>query len=361
MTLPDLAVPMSYENILKANIAKAKELLPDYTPAQGDDIMIVLQDFSYREMLLREFINEQVRGNFVMTAEGAKLDHLAMTLYGLERLKGAKPTTTATFTLSRALPYDVTIPKGYELLEDGGIYRAHTTEEAVIHSGKTSVTATVELDAFVSSSKARCEIPVEQIPYLSVHQNGDFANGGDMESDEEFRERIRVSLSRTSTAGSRNAYIGYTYAADERISDVSAYRTAPGEVKVVYWADQMDGVMQQRVERTLNAEDVRPLTDHLTIQPATIKTVDVTATLIIPKGSDAAKLTAAAREAVEGLFANPQIGRDVVTSRVIAALASVGVDDVTLAAPASNVVVGDNEIALLGAVNISTQESGDVY
>jgi len=359
--LADLIEPLSYDDILAANIARVKALLPDYTPAQGDDIMLVLQDFSYREMLLREYINEQVRGSFVMTAEGAKLDHLAMTLYGLERLEGSKPTTTATFALSRALPYDVTIPEGYELLEDGGIYRALTTEEAVIEAGETSVTATVELDAFVASSKVRCEIPMTQIPYLSVSQNGDFANGKEDESDEAFRDRIALSLSRTSTAGSRNAYIGHAYAADARILDVSVYRTAPGEVKVVYWSDTIDGVMQERVENTLNADDVRPLTDHLTIQPATVKTVDVTAALVVPKGSDAAKLTAAAREAVEALFAKPQIGRDVTISRIIAALASVGVDDVALEAPSASVTVADDAIAILGAVNITTRESGDVY
>ncbi len=359
--LPDLIEPLSFEEILKANISKVKELLPDYTPAQGDDIMLVLQDFAYREMLLRAFINEQVRGNFLMTATGAKLDHLAMTLYGLERLQGSKPYTTATFTLSVPLSYEVTIPKGYALLEDGGIYHASTTSQAVIQAGDTETTTTIELDAMLSSAKAKTEILVEQIPYLEVKQNGDFANGGDEESDEAFRERIRASLSRTSTAGSRNSYIGYTYAADERIADVSVYRQSAGEVSVIYWSPTMDSVMQQRIEKALNAEDIRPLTDLVSVQSATEVVIDISATLIIAKGFDHAKATATARERINAYFAKPQIGKDIALSQIIGTLIVGGVEDVQLNTPTGNIVITEDAIVLFGQLSLSTQESSDVY
>ena len=361
MKLPDLIEPLSFEEILKDNISKVKELLPDYTPAQGDDIMLVVQDFSYREMMLREFINEQVRGNFLMTATGTKLDHLAMTLYGLERLQGSKPYTTATFTLSVPLSYEVTIPKGYALLEDGGIYHASTTSQAVIQAGDTQAVATIELDAMLTHSKVRTEIPVEQIPYLEVKQNGDFTNGGDKESDEEFRGRIRSSLSHTSTAGSRNSYIGYTYAADERIADVSVYRQSAGEVKVVYWSPSMDSVMQQRIESALSAEDIRPLTDLVSVKNATEAVIDISATLIITKGFDPAKATADARERIDAYFAKPQIGKDIKLSQIIGNLIVGGVEDVQLNTPTGSITIAKDAIALLGQLSLSTQESGDVY
>ncbi|ADV47025.1 baseplate J/gp47 family protein [Nitratifractor salsuginis] len=361
MSLPDLVPPLSYEEILEANVRRAKEMLPGYIPAQGDDVMLVLQAFSYRELLLRNLIDQNTRANFLSTAEGAYLDHLAETRYGLYRLQGSKPYTTATFSLSKPLDYDVVIPEGYQLTEDGGIYFAHTATEAVIKAGETETTVTVILDKEVASSPVKTEIPVSPLPYLSVKQNGDYDHGGDPETDEEFRERIRVSLSDKSTAGAKNTYISYTLGADERISDVTAYMPSPGVVRVIYYAPEMDSVMQSRVVEALNADDVRPLTDQVQVASATVVTVDVTAKLYTRRNVDRAKAVAAATESVTALFANPQIGRDVPISRIIRALMVDGVEDVEVTAPSGTLTIGTEEVAVLGNVGISAEESGDVY
>lgn len=359
--LPDLIEPLSYEAILEANTERVKNLLPGYTPSESDNVMLVLQAFSYREKVLREFINSQVRQLFLSTAEGAYLDHLAETYYGLYRLNGSKPYATATLSLSMALEYDVFVPKGYQLTEDGGIYFSHTTADVTIPAGQTSVDVTIELDKMVASSKVRTEILVTPLPFLEVKQEGDFLQGGDLESDEEFKERIRLSLSDKSTAGSERTYKSFALRADERVDDVAVYSPAPGKVDVVYYAKESDAIMKQRIEKALNAEDVRPLTDIVEVRAATQTTVDISATLTIVKGADGAKVQASAKESVEKIFARPQIGKDITLSSLIATMSVEGVEDVVITTPSSTVVVANDAVAVLGSVAITVQESSDVY
>ena len=360
-TLPDLLEPLSYEEILTANVERAKEMLPGYTPAQGDDIMIVLQAFSFREMLLRELIQQNAEGSYLSTATGARLDHLAETYYGIYRLAGARPWTTAEFALSVPLSYDVTIPEGYTLVDDGGLYSAVTREELVIPAGETSVIGVIELEREMATSSVRTEIPVTPIPYLSVSQQGDFAGGSDPEDDESFRERIRLSLSDKSTAGAERTYLSFTYAADERVRDVSVTSPSAGEVRVVYWSEEMDDVMQDRIADALNAKDVRPLTDHVTVAPAEEVAVEVSATLVIRPDTDAAEVLAAARDRLSELGANPQIGRDVHPSQIIAALMVDGVERVDLTAPTDTVTITTDQVAIVRDGGLSTQESSDEW
>jgi len=359
--LPDLIQPMSYEEILQDAVTRVKTLLPGYTPAQGDDIMLVLQSFAYRELLLREYIQSMVEGNFLSTATGAMLDHLAETRYGLYRLHGSRPYATATFSLSTALDYDVNIPAGYQLTEDGGVHFSHTTRAATISAGDLSVDVAIELEHETASSSVRTEIPVTPLPYLSVTQTGDFDHGGDLESDEEFKERIRTSLADKSTAGSEATYISYALRSDERIEDVFVYSPAPGVVRVVYYSSTMDAIMQERLTYALNDREVRPLTDNVEIQAATVVDVPVQATLVLNRGADAAVVLQDAIAALEALSTSPQIGRDIHTSQIIAALMVSGVERVDLATPTDSVTIAAEQIGVISNSGISTQESSDVY
>ena len=361
MSVPDLPRPISYDEILQANIAKAREMLPEWVPADGDNVMLVLRAFSYREMLLREEFDAITRGLFLSTATGPYLDNLAETLYGEYRLPGAKPTATMVFSTTAPLGYDLTIPAGYELVDEGGIYHAKLMHDVTIKAGAENATGTIELQTETATSKAKTEIQVSPMPFVQVKQTSEFAWGSDPEDDEKFRERIRVSLSDKSTAGARNTYISYTLSADERIEDVYVHSPTPGVVRVVYWAPEMDTVMQERVEAALSADDVRPLTDDVQIVAATEIPVDITATLIIERGRDASKIVAEATERVQAGAISPQIGQDVSLSRIISLLMVPGVLDVQLAAPTGNLTVGNESIAVLGTLSINYEVTGDEY
>lgn len=80
-----LATP-TYDEILAANLAILKTYSPDYKPLEGDDRMLLLEAFSYRELFLRKEFNAKLKSLTVLFAVGDELDVIAIN-YGIERLK----------------------------------------------------------------------------------------------------------------------------------------------------------------------------------------------------------------------------------------------------------------------------------
>jgi len=354
----ELFETLDYKDILAQNIEYLKELLPEYKPAQGDDIMLVIQAFSYREMVLREFFNEELKGLFLATSEGEKLDLLAETLYGIKRLEGAKPYATATFSLLKELTYDLLIPAGYELKSTDGLYSAFLQEDITINAGEISKDGVIVLDKFTESADVKTEIPVTPLPFLKIKQNDIFKNGSNPENDEDFKSRIKVSLADKSTAGSALTYESFALKADERIEQVNILSPGPGVVDVVYYSSEADNLMQTRIEETLNAEDVRPLTDKVQVKVANEINFDVDAEITIKEGVDSAVVL---NNAISRLGSyRLKIGEDVSIAKIISLLMVDGVIDVQLSNPTANIEVDEYSIAILGNKNISYRISNEL-
>ncbi len=70
---------------------------------------------------------------------------------------------------------------------------------------------------------------IDVIPYVASVSNITMSMyGADKENDERYRERIRESLERFSTAGPSEAYRFHTLSAHQDILDVSVWSPAPG-------------------------------------------------------------------------------------------------------------------------------------
>ncbi len=356
--MPKVVQELSYETILDELVAQTKELLPKWNPAEGDTAMLVLRAFAYRELHLRAYFNTLAKAFFLSTASGSDLDALAETLYGLYRLKGSKPRAKVKLSLLAPLPYEYRVPKGFRLSDESGEFFALLVEDVVFMPSEIEKEGVIELQMEIAFLDIKSEMQTTPMPYLKVKQLTPFENGSDKESDEEFRERIRVSLAHKSTAGSALTYKGFAYSADERIEDVRVVSPSPGVVHVIYWAQTMDDAMRERVWNTLSAEDVRPLTDNLEIFAANEVRFDVEARLKISTKSDSAKVYVRALENLQRVFAKTKIGEDISQARVIDALMVEGVRDVQLNKPDGNIKIDDYSIALLGNVSVS-YEVGD--
>ncbi|WP_142847081.1 baseplate J/gp47 family protein [Telmatospirillum sp. J64-1] len=82
---PDVVEALSYEDILAEMIADLKAR-GEYTAIMESDPAIkLLEVAAYREMLLRQRVNDAARAVMLATAKGADLDHLAAWPYPVQR------------------------------------------------------------------------------------------------------------------------------------------------------------------------------------------------------------------------------------------------------------------------------------
>ncbi len=178
------------------------------------------------------------------------------------------------------------------------------------------------------------------------------------ESDDRLRRRIQLAPEAFTTAGSVGAYVFHALAADPRVRDVSVTSPGPGRVVVTILSSEADGLPSddviEAVRARLNGDDVRPLTDSVTVRRPTVAAFDIAARLYLYDGPDAAVVEAEARASLaaylEGAFA---IGRDVPRSAIFAALHRPGVQRVELPSPPADVVVDDISVARSRSVSVA--------
>jgi phage-related baseplate assembly protein len=307
----------------------------------------------------------------------------------LERLQGAKPYALARFSLLKVQDEPLLIPKDFELTDTTGIYKAKTIEAKTIEAGSEYVDIKIELQKEIKELNIKTEIPINPLPFLKITQLEFFKNGGDKESDEEFKERIKLSFADKSTAGAKQTYISFALRADERIDDVSvrsavkkpedylelfqnksndelleairSFMSDFATVEIFFYSKDTDEVMKQRIEETLNDEKIRPLTDKIRVLPAQKRVVDISATLYIEKKANTQIVLDEAKKAIEKLFQKPKIGKNLYIKQLIKALMVEGVNNVEITTPATDLIINEEEIAVLGEVSLGLQEDSDEY
>lgn len=166
----------------------------------------------------------------------------------------------------------------------------------------------------------------------------------DGETDARFRARIQAAPETVAAAGPAGAYRAIAINADAAVADAAVQTPTPGDVLVtVLGGPNPDGTppesLLNTVREALDDDDVRPVTDVLTVSSARILPYEIDATLTIRAGVDSATVLAAARQAVTAyaLAAHRLGGVTVARSLITAALAVEGVDNVALAEPSADV------------------------
>jgi phage-related baseplate assembly protein len=166
------------------------------------------------------------------------------------------------------------------------------------------------------------------------------------ESDDDFRRRIQLAPEAYSTAGSAGAYVFHALSADVTIKDATAWSPKPGSGRVtvsimssgenpVPTADQVN-----KVRTLLHDPAIKPLTDMVSVVPATVINVDLKAKISMYPGPDAAVVVSDIQKALLKLKTRiNSLGRDLTRSSLLAALSQEGVHDVDLISPAQDILV----------------------
>ena len=164
-----------------------------------------------------------------------------------------------------------------------------------------------------------------------------------MEDDGKLRARVQMALEGVSSAGSISAYRYHGLSADGQVKDIGVDSPKPGQVRISVLSKTANGAADAsllvKVREKLTAEKVRPLTDTVTVQGADIRAYAISAKLHIGPGPDKEVVRKAADKAARAYSgAQHKLGADIRLSALYAALHLSGVEQVTLTAPASDLV-----------------------
>lgn len=288
LAAPDVVDALSFELILSEMISDLQARDPSFTAlVESDPAYKVLEVCAYRELLMRQRVNEAAKAVMLAFAQKSDLDQIG-----------------ANFNVAR------------RMLDPGD--------------------------------------PAALPPVAPT-----------FEGDDEFRARIPLSLEGYTTAGSTGSYVFHGLSADGDVKDISPVSPTPGVVTVYVLSRTGDGTassgLLSTVSAALDAQNVRPLTDQVTVLSASIVTYSITAELVLYPGPDSSVILAAAQAAIAAYTDSVHaIGYDVALSGIYQALHQAGVQHVNLTTPSANISISDGQAAYCTGITLTVASSTNV-
>lgn len=292
----------------------------------------------------RILIEETAKKNVPRYAEGEYLDSLAELFKDIERLPETPAVATFRCYISAAQNQSVIVPKGTRITFDGEI-TFETVEELEIPAGQTygDVSGKCQTAGIVGNNLAVGQ--VKEIVdvyeyYLKVENITKTSGGAEEEEDEDYYNRMRESMESFSTAGPINGYIYHAKSVSSAVSDVAATSPEPGVVDVrilLQNGEQPTKAILEEIETALNASDVRPLTDTVTVSEPEEDLFEIDVTFYIERNSQANSsiIDRDAREAVENYISwqTGKMGRDINPSYLVQLMMGAGIKRVEVRKP----------------------------
>ena len=349
-------------DVVLSEALAAYKTLTGVTLSPGDPRRLHLQAVLLLSAQLRSLIDFAGKQNLLGYVSDVWIEALA-ELWGLTKTPAVGSTTTLRFTAST--PGILTIGQGTRAT-DGNTFWAvdeDTTSEAGASYVDCAATCTETGADSNDVAIGQIDTIVDPIVGIASVSNLTATSGGsDVESLEDFRERIRAEPERFSVAGPRGAYEALAKAASAAVEDAVAigpYDTdvaAPvdeGEVKVcimeVGKATPSAGLIAT-VDAALSDETVRPLTDFVTVEAPAFVDYDLEATYYIARSrsTSATTIIAAVEAAFDGFIEwQRKINRDVNPSQLVADLMAAGAKRVVVSQPAAHVVIKRDQCSRL--------------
>ncbi|MDR1350900.1 MAG: baseplate J/gp47 family protein [Zoogloeaceae bacterium] len=170
------------------------------------------------------------------------------------------------------------------------------------------------------------------------------------ETDDRLRHRAQLAVEGMSTAGPTESYRFHALSAHGDVDDASVISPTPGRVVVTILSNDGDGTPSEEllaaVNRHLNAEHIRPLTDEVIVQGATLTDYRIAAELTVYPGPAPSPILAAAQAAVEKYVTDMRrLDYDITLAGLFAALKQPGVQNVVITSPEADIAVAVTQCA----------------
>lgn len=211
------------------------EAITSRTLAKGDPVRLFLLTIAALIVLLLNKINATGKQNLLRYATGDNLDHLG-ALVGVERIPAKAAVTTMRIKLSAKLQTATIIPAGTRFTAGDNVFFA-LDAPLVIDAGTTSAdgSATCLTKGELGNGYVAGQLKtlVDPVPYVDSVANVTTSEGGaEVQSDDSYREDIRLAPENFSTAGPEGAYIYHAKRASTKIADVTVWSPEAGKVEV---------------------------------------------------------------------------------------------------------------------------------
>lgn len=239
----------------------------------GDERRMIINSFVYVAKILASKANYMANQYFPQFQDEQYLT-ITGESKGVTRLPASYALVKVRFTVSSALPSEITVPKGTKVTADGVIY-FKTVEDTVITSDEgyadISCQATVPGEIGVYEAGTIVTL-VDNINYVvSVNNIEKSTNGSNIEDLESFRERILLKPNNYNTCGSIEAYKYLAKEADNSVGSVSVVTDASNVFVTILCKDGSipNQALIDKVEDYLSEDTKRPSTDHVIVQAPT--------------------------------------------------------------------------------------------
>lgn len=331
-------------------------------PAQVE--RLIIDALAYRELLLRNQVQEAAKQNLLAFAAYPMIDYLG-ELLGVTRLPASAASTTIQFTLV-AGHADLTIPQGLRVASTDGRAIFETVQPVTVLAAVNTVTveAICQSAGVIGNEYAIGTVSdiLDPQAYLTAATNTTVTAGGsDEETDEELRERIRLAPSAFSTAGSKGAYKFHAKSAHPSIIDVAVVGppTFPaGEVHIfplVSGGVTTPTEVLDAVEAACSADKVRPLTDTVVVASPTKTDFAINVALTLYTGADATAIASAVTANLEAFRDGRKglLGQDIIRAQIIQKCAVEGVYNVNVVSPASDLIIAETAFGNCTSITVT--------
>lgn len=178
------------------------------------------------------------------------------------------------------------------------------------------------------------------------------------EKDDRFRTRIQLAPEAFATAGSAGAYVFHAMSAHPNIAHVSHDNPSPGEVVITVMSNRADPTPTleevNAVRERLNREDIKPITDILTVQGGQVIPVDIEADIILYEGPD---WNVVKKDALANLVSfaerNKKLGRDLKLGAWVGRLYRDTVYGVTPKSPLADIIATTSQVIWIRSITLN--------
>lgn len=330
--------------------------------APADPMRIALYAVALDLYQIEQYVDRAGKQDLLKYSYGEFLDNLAAGR-GVTRQQPAAATATIRFTLSEAQTYVIGIPAGTRVTNGDGVY-FQTLEYGEVPAGETTVDILAECtEEGVAGNElvpGQLNILVDPLPYVESVENTDTSSGGtDLETDESLAERVFLAPSSYSVAGPDDAYIYWARTYNTDIGSVKPYSPRPVEVEIYILME--DGTIPEEgvvngLQAYLQDENIRPLTDKVTVKTPGVRKFDIDLTYYINRSDGAAATTiqkqveAAIDDYVK--WQTTEIGKDINPSELIRRVVAAGAKRVEVTAPEFT-SIAETEVAQLNQKTVN--------